>query len=154
MLHQNNGARFVVIKRDLDVNADSLTRNLQFLIDGGWVQRNPGYGHPLRPEYLLTDKGQSIAAQCSKLVAAGHRLKVTETIFHKWSIPLLVTVKTGTYRFNELRQTLEITPRALTQALQRLCASDLLAQQLEYRLTPSGIRIATVAHRLGNFPRR
>ena len=148
LLHENNGARFVVMKHGLNVNADSLTRCLQFLTEGGWVRRNPGYGHPLRPEYILTPQGRAVASQCSRLVRTVERLDVAETVYHKWSVPLLVTIKTGIVHFSGLRQTLDVNPRALTQGLRRLCASELIRQRVEYRLTPSGNRIATLARRL------
>lgn len=145
LLHQSKGARFAVMKHALGVNADSLTRNLQFLLQQGWVQRNPGYGHPLRPEYILTPQGLAVAPQCSKLAKTVERLDVADTIYRKWSVPLLVTIKAGSMRFNGLRETLEINPRALTQGLQRLRASELILQRLDYRLSPSGNRIATLA---------
>ena len=148
LLHESNGARFVVMKNGLGVNADSLARSLQFLMKEGCVQRNPGYGHPLRPEYILTPHGRILAPQCSKLVKAVERLDVAETVYRKWSVPLLVTIKSGTVRFNGLRETLAINPRALTQGLQRLSASELVLQRLEYNLTPSGNRIAILGRGL------
>ncbi len=148
LLHESNGARFVVMKHGLNVNADSLARCLQFLTEGGWVRRNPGYGHPLRPEYVLTPRGRTVASQCNRLVRTVEHLHVGETVYRKWSVPLLVTIKAGTVRFNGLRQALDINPRALTQGLQRLHASELIRQRPEYCLTPPGDRIATLATRL------
>ena len=43
------------LQRRLDVTRDSLRRALDALIALGYVRRNEGYGHPLRPEYLITD---------------------------------------------------------------------------------------------------
>lgn len=148
LLHERNGARFVVMKHGLNTNADSLTRSLQYLMNEGWVQRNPGYGHPLRPEYVLTPRGHAVGPQCSKLVRTVHRLDVAEAVYCKWSVPLLVTIKAGTARFGGLRKALEINPRALTQGLQRLCASELILQRTEYALTSSGNRIATLGRGL------
>ena len=42
-------------------------RSLAHLIDIGLVIRNPGYGHPLRPEYLLTDNGRGVAESSERL---------------------------------------------------------------------------------------
>ncbi len=148
LLHECNGARFAVMKRGLNTNADSLSRSLQFLMNAGWVQRNPGYGHPLRPEYVLTPQGRTVAPQCSRLVQMVDRLDVAEAVYRKWSVPLLVTIKAGTVRFSGLREALAINPRALTQSLQRLSTSELIVQRLEYGLTPSGKRIATLGQSL------
>lgn len=132
------------MKQGLDVNADSLTRNLQVLMTTGLVARNPGYGHPLRPEYILTPRGAAIAPQCGRLVNAVDRLGVADTVYRKWSVPLLVRIKAGTGRFSRLRQDLGVNPRALTQSLHRLRESDLVQQRADYRLTVSGKRIATL----------
>ena len=52
-LERTRGSRFVVL-----LNRIGLARvprvTLSNLVDAGLVERNPGYGHPLRPEYLLT----------------------------------------------------------------------------------------------------
>ena len=56
-LERQRGARFVALANRLGVSRDSLTRTLGALIDAGFVARNPGHGHPLRPEYILTKRG-------------------------------------------------------------------------------------------------
>ena len=53
-LHRSNGAKFVTLANRLELGHSTLKRCLNALIDLGLVRRNPGYGHPLRPEYLLT----------------------------------------------------------------------------------------------------
>ena len=147
-LHENRGARFVVMKHALDVNADSLTRTLQHLMADGWIQRNPGFGHPLRPEYILTRQGQGIAAGCSRFAASVESLGVAETIYHKWSVPVLVNIGAGVVRFGSLLNTLGVTPRALTQGLERLSEANLVWQPQYYALTNAGREIATRAQAL------
>src|SRR3954451_13536929 len=66
LLGQRGGARFVELQRRLDVGRESLRRALDALIAGGLARRNEGYGHPLRPEYVLTARGRNAAP-----VAAG-----------------------------------------------------------------------------------
>src|SRR5947207_13068422 len=53
-LRRERGSRFVTLANRIGVTRDSLRRTLSALIDDGLVERNPGYGHPLRPEYVLT----------------------------------------------------------------------------------------------------
>ena len=43
----------------LGLSRSMLTASLTQLIEAGWLQRNPGHGHPLRPEYVLTDAGRA-----------------------------------------------------------------------------------------------
>ena len=138
----------MVLKNRLQTNADSLSRGLQFLSDTGFVRRNPGYGHPLRPEYVLTPLGQSVAPGCSTLAAAVDRLQLAETVYCKWSLPLLVTIRGGVVRFGNLREVLGINPRALTQGLRRLDGARLLVQRTDYRLTTAGRRIAVLGGNL------
>ena len=147
-LHDHNGARFVVMKHALGISADSLTRALKELMDLGWVQRNPGYGHPLRPEYILTDGGRVLAAHCSRFQALIGEMRIAGTIYRKWSVPSLVAIEGGADRFNELRAHLQITPRALAQSLSRLCEVGLVRQQDGYSTTERGSIVARRAMEL------
>src|SRR3546814_2698980 len=49
-LASRKGARLVELIHRLGLSRDSLTRTLQAAAAPGWVRRNPGNGHPLRPE--------------------------------------------------------------------------------------------------------
>src|ERR671932_1580387 len=70
-LRRTRGTRFVVLSKSLGVGRESLRRTLDALIELGLVRRNPGYGHPLRPEYLLTRRGEAVAGRLARLPAAG-----------------------------------------------------------------------------------
>src|SRR3954467_4738348 len=61
LLAERDGARFVELQRKLGVGRESLRRALDALLELGLVRRNEGYGHPLRPEYLLTRAGLEAA---------------------------------------------------------------------------------------------
>src|SRR5947208_12763974 len=71
LLGERGGARFVELQRRLDVGRESLRRALDSLLDAGLARRNEGYGHPLRPEYVLTAKGRRAARAAAGVVAAG-----------------------------------------------------------------------------------
>ena len=73
-LLEGSGAKFVTLARRLDLSRDSLRRTLDVLIAQRWVMRNPGHGHPMRPEYLLTAAGARIAPWCHGLLRALSRL--------------------------------------------------------------------------------
>ena len=47
------------------------------------MQRNPGHGHPLRPEYILTEAGRAAAARAAT-VALNSRVSAMV-----WLLPLL-----------------------------------------------------------------
>jgi DNA-binding HxlR family transcriptional regulator len=132
-LHRSKGSRFVTLSNRLGLGRDSLRRTLTALIDAGLVMKNPGYGHPLRPEYVLTERGTSVAPSCARLIAALERLDANDVGLKKWSMPAVLALAGGECRYSELRKRLpEVTPRALTLALKDLAA----AQLIERRVTP------------------
>ena len=63
----HNGARFVELLHRLDLSRDSLSRTLDAAKAAGWIVPNPGRGHPLRPEYLLTQDGARMALAVEQL---------------------------------------------------------------------------------------
>ena len=69
-LLRQKGSRFAALSGTLGVGRESLRRTLDSLLALGLVARNPGYGHPLRPEYVLTSRGEDAARRCAALLAA------------------------------------------------------------------------------------
>src|SRR4029453_1519623 len=113
-LHRQRGSRFVTLARTLGMSRESLRRTLAALIAGGWVGRNPGYGHPLRPEYVLTTSGEALARTCGPRVDRLREDELEEVGLKKWSMPVVFALAAGPRRFSELRERLEgISPRAL-----------------------------------------
>lgn len=145
LLGERGGARFVELQRRLAVGRESLRRGLDALIELGLVRSNPGYGHPLRPEYVLTRRGQEPAATIDRLLAAGD----TGLLLRKWSVPVLAELG-AERRFSELRGALPgISPRALALTLRQLEQAKLLRREVlptrppstVYRPTARGRRI-------------
>ncbi len=156
-LDRQRGSRFVTLSRILGLSRESLRRTLAALIDGGLVGRNPGYGHPLRPEYVLTSSGERIAVACRPLVERLRRGDLEEVALKKWSMPVVYALAEGPRRFSELRDALEsVSPRALTLALKDLEAAGLIDRRVTndyppatvYRLTRSGRPLATLLRQL------
>jgi DNA-binding HxlR family transcriptional regulator len=152
-LHRQRGSRFVTLARTLEMSRESLRRTLAALIDGGLVGRNPGYGHPLRPEYVLTRAGDSLARACGPLVERLRRGDLEDVGLKKWSMPVVFALAERPRRFSELReQLLGISPRALALALKDLEAAGLLDRRVTddyppatvYRLTTTGRPLATL----------
>ncbi len=145
----DGGAKFVTLQRRLGVSRDSLQRTLTTLVDTGLVGRNPGYGHPMRPEYTLTTRGSRLAPACAALLEGLRDLGVEDIGLRKWSLPLTYSLAQGSGRFNRLCDDLDVTPRALAQALKELQHAGLVERLLvedspprtEYRLTGKGKRL-------------
>lgn len=152
-LHRSKGSRFVTLSNKLGLGRESLRRTLAALIDAGLVMKNPGYGHPLRPEYVLTERGKSVAPACARLLAALQRLDANDVGLKKWSMPAVLALADGERRYSELRKLLpEVTPRALTLALKDLAAAQLIERRVTrdyppatvYRLRPRAQPLARI----------
>jgi DNA-binding HxlR family transcriptional regulator len=151
---RTGGSRFATLTGRLGVAGESLRRTLAYLQDAGLVERNPGYGHPLRPEYVLTERGRRVAPHGQKLLAelAGH----VDVGLKKWSLPVLAELR-GPRRFSELRAALPVTARALALALKDLEDDGLVRRtviddrppQTRYEAAPAARAIVRAARRLG-----
>jgi DNA-binding HxlR family transcriptional regulator len=139
LLDERGGARFVELQRRLGVTRESLRRALESLVELDYVRRNEGYGHPLRPEYLITDAGRSASRLAARVTASRAR----ETLLRKWSVPVLASLDEPR-RFSELRATLpRVTPRALALALRDLEGAGLVRRDVLPTRPPSTIYRAT-----------
>jgi DNA-binding HxlR family transcriptional regulator len=148
-----SGAKFVTLARRLDLSRDSLRRTLDVLIAQRWVMRNPGHGHPMRPEYVLTASGKRLAPWCRRLVTALVALEATEVGLRKWSMPVALAVGAGRSRFSELRAAMpDLTARGLALALKGLQEAELVDRLVSddfppttrYRLTRRARRLTPV----------
>ena len=107
-LYRHSGTKFVTLINHLSVSRASLTASLGHLIDLGLVERNTGYGHPMRPEYLLTKDGTTIGADCCSLMRIVRRRDELDLAFRKWTLPLVAAIGQQNLRFNELRARMPI----------------------------------------------
>ncbi len=151
-LGAHRGARFVELLHRLGLSRDSLTRTLSAAATIGWVQRNPGHGHPLRPEYILTEAGKAAAARAATIAAAQSKIGLPPGATTRWSLPLVAGISAGHDRFNALSRLLApATPRALSQGLSALGEQGLVRRELldlrppasRYALTGTGQLLAT-----------
>jgi DNA-binding HxlR family transcriptional regulator len=136
LLDQRGGVRFVELQRKLGVTRESLRRALDALIGLGYVRRNEGYGHPLRPEYLITDEGRAAAALAARVSSS----KVRDTLLRKWSVPVLASLAAEPRRFSQIRLALPgVTPRALALALRDLENDGLVRREVLPTRPPSTV---------------
>jgi DNA-binding HxlR family transcriptional regulator len=152
-LGRTGGSRFATLTGRLGVTGESLRRTLAYLQNEDLVERNPGYGHPLRPEYLLTPIGRELAPAARRLLGALADRR--ELGLKKWSLPILAELAEPR-RFSELRAALPATPRALAIALKDLEDAGLVVRtvssdrppQVRYAATRDARPIAAAARGL------
>jgi hypothetical protein len=65
--------RVLRASRNLSGSSTTEIGALDGLIELGYVRRNEGYGHPLRPEYLITDDERGASALAGRVSASRAR---------------------------------------------------------------------------------
>ena len=117
-LQRGNGAKHITLLKRLQPGRASLSASLKHLLRLGLVRRNKGFGHPMRPEYLLTSAGKTISEECLELVRLVRKRGEEKIAFSKWSLPLVAVIGGQTLRFNAISNRLDTaSPRAITLAL-------------------------------------
>ena len=154
-IQRQSGVRFIYLVNGLGIPRDTVRRTLNALTRMGLVRRNPGYGHPLRPEYVITTRGARSGPGCVALTAAVDRLGIGATAWRKWTMPIVAVFAEGggERRFSELRSVLSgVTARALALALKEMEEAGLIGRRIigdyppsaRYRLAPAGKRLAPI----------
>ncbi len=118
-LHEGIAGRQAPLLTATGASRTAFAQSMDHLITIGLIERNPGYGHPLRPEFRLTDKGIQAAAIAHKI------RKVTkdedqDLLRRSWTLPVLTSLYTPSH-FNDIKRNLQtISDRALSQSLKAM----------------------------------
>ena len=131
--HDPTGARLAGLIHRLGIGRETLRQTLDFATAHGWVVRNPGHGHPLRPEFVLTETGVRLGPACARVWRLAVLLDVVEVFGRKWTPPVLCVLETSPARFGQLKAALAphgLTDRALSRALRDLRATGLISRQI------------------------
>ena len=110
--------------------------SLTHLIDLKLLERNPGHGHPLRPEFRLTPEGAAMADLAARLTDVTKDRPEALLLRRAWTVPVLAT--TARPRpFGDIRAHLRpITDRALSQSLRQLEDHRMLRREVDTTLRP------------------
>jgi DNA-binding HxlR family transcriptional regulator len=143
-LSRDHGCKFVTLMRRLEASDRAIRQALDHLISVGWVMKNPGYGHPLRPEYILTSEGDLVGKEAlagwQGLCDWGEQ----EVALERWPLAILGAVTAGARRFGQVQRLCEgISPRALALGLVKLEDSGLVVRSLVEGRPPKAEYLAT-----------
>ncbi|WP_223385623.1 winged helix-turn-helix transcriptional regulator [Oricola cellulosilytica] len=109
----------------------SFASSLGHLVQLRLLERNPGHGHPLRPEFRLTREGVKIAETASRIVRAVPDDTEFALLRRSWTVPILALTDTPR-RFSVIKSHLAtITDRALSTSLHQLEARDWLQREID-----------------------
>lgn len=126
-LAHEGGCKFVTLANNLDGSRESLKASLDLLDTLGLVKPNHGYGHPMRPEYVLTDRGSLVSKPSAALIRTLDHANAMELGLKKWSMPVIYTVGSGSDRFGMIAGALRsATDRAVSLSLTELQAVSLI----------------------------
>jgi len=118
-LHAGIAGRQATLLAATGASRTAFTQSLDHLIKMGLLERNPGYGHPLRPEFRLTPLGSTAAEIASKIQSVSAD-EDQDLLRRSWTLPVLTSLHTPSH-FNEISRNLQtITDRALSQSLKSM----------------------------------
>ncbi|KIN62327.1 Cobaltochelatase [Sulfitobacter noctilucicola] len=126
---------------DTGAGRTAFAASLKHLIDLGMLERNPGHGHPLRPEYRLTAIGEKAAAMADRIKAIAPE---TSLLRRSWTVPVLAVSGTPKH-YSQVKGALgPITDRALSQSLKQLHDARWIEREINTHTTPPRVSYCAV----------
>lgn len=154
LMHAGTPGRQAALLSASGAGRTAFAQSLGHLVDVGLLERNPGHGHPLRPEYRLTAKGVEAAKLAHRIKSAVDDPSGCLLLRRVWTVPVLA-VSQEPRHFTDIKTELDsITDRALSQSLKQLRAQHWLQRSVDteslpvrplYQATGIGARIGTAA---------
>lgn len=136
-LHRGVAGRQATLIAATGASRTSFAQSMDHLISIGLLERNPGHGHPLRPEYRLTSQGVTAAAIANKIQSVTTGMDQT-LLRRSWTLPVLTTIHKPAH-FNEIKRNLHsITDRALSQSLKSMEVRNWVRRDVDETARPPG----------------
>ena len=115
-LHEGVPGRQAPLLTATGAGRTAFAQSMDHLIAIGLLERNPGHGHPLRPEFRLTPVGK-IAAELASKIQHLSKGADQDLLRRSWTVPVITTLYRPS-QFTEIKRTLQIiSDRALSQSL-------------------------------------
>jgi DNA-binding HxlR family transcriptional regulator len=118
-LHAGVAGRQAPLLAATGASRTAFAQSMEHLISIGLLERNPGHGHPLRPEFRLTKLGVSAAVIANKIQSVTAE-EDQDLLRRSWTLPVLTAIHRPSH-FNDIKRNLKtITDRALSQSLKTM----------------------------------
>ena len=131
LLHQGVPGRQAPLLAATNASRTAFASSLEHLVQLKLLERNPGHGHPLRPEFRLTETGAIAAETAGRIVRAVPDDREFALLRRSWTVPVLA-LTAAPRRFSVLRSGLEpITDRALSASLHQLEAREWIRRDID-----------------------
>jgi DNA-binding HxlR family transcriptional regulator len=148
LMHRGTPGRQAALLSATGAGRTAFTQSLHHLIALDLIERTPGHGHPMRPEYRLSQVGIHAAAMANRVLLS--TTSPQPLLRRAWTIPVLAVSGTP-HGFSDIKRRIgPITDRALSQSLKQLEAECWLKRDLalhssppraHYRAVDTGLRI-------------
>lgn len=122
----------------------AFAQSMDHLITIGMVERNHGYGHPLRPEFRLTQMGESAAKLASQINRVSKE-KDQDLLRRSWTLPVLASLRSPRHFVEIKRELSPITDRALSQSLKTMETRNWVCRQVDDLTRPPRSRYSAVS---------
>ncbi|WP_371732476.1 winged helix-turn-helix transcriptional regulator [Ruegeria sp. HKCCD9179] len=150
LLHEGVPGRQAPLLSATNASRTAFAASFAHLTDLDLIERNPGHGHPLRPEFRLTPSGIATAEIASKIITAARDKDETSLLRKTWTVPVLALTDRP-HRFSTIKSGLSIiTDRALSSSLHQLEAQEWIRRDINtagrmpfptYRAVKTGLAI-------------
>lgn len=134
-LHSGVAGRQAPLLVATGASRTAFVQSLDHLIELGLLERNPGYGHPLRPEFRLTKKGAIVAAIADKIHAVSTE-QDWPLLRRSWTLPVLTSLHKPSHFTDIKRHFPRITDRALSQSLKTMEARSWVCRRVDGTARP------------------
>lgn len=139
-MHPGGGAKFITIINRFGMSRSMLTSTLAHLMDFGFVEKNSRYGHPMRPEYVLTAAGAKVSPFCYEFMSLLRKKNMPHLLQNRWACPIIFHTGNKECRFNEYKRILRpITSKALSESLDFLLKKGSIKKDIIIATPPAPI---------------
>ncbi|MDV7340364.1 winged helix-turn-helix transcriptional regulator [Terasakiella sp. A23] len=136
LMHRGVPGRQAALLAASGASRTTFVHSLRHLESLNLLERNPGHGHPLRPEFRLTQLGEVVATVAKEIDEITLDETGSSLLRKAWTIPVLAVVSQPK-KFSDLKLDLNpITDRALSNSLKILSNQNWIERSVDIKWRP------------------